>query len=66
MAKKTGRPVVPVRIFNANKVYPPHSFFVYWHPVTIVVGKPMYINERESDDEFKDRVHEWFTKQTER
>jgi 1-acyl-sn-glycerol-3-phosphate acyltransferase len=66
MAKKTGRPVVPVCIFNAHKVYPPHSLLVYWNPITVVVGKPMYMRTDESDDAFRDRVYEWFTKQTER
>lgn len=66
MAKKTGRPVVPVRIFNANKVYPPHSFFAYWQPITVIVGQPMYIKEDESDHAFKTRVHQWFLEQTER
>ena len=66
MAKKTCRPVVPVRIFNVNKVYPPRSFFAYWYPITVVVGEPMYIKEDESEEEFKMRVHQWFLEQTER
>lgn len=66
LAKKTGRPVVPVRIFNVNKVYPPRSFFAYWHPITVVVGEPMFMKENESDEMFKDRVHQWFLEQTER
>jgi 1-acyl-sn-glycerol-3-phosphate acyltransferase len=65
LAKKTGRPVVPVRIFNVQKVYPPQTFFAYWYPITVVVGKPMYMKEDESDEQFKDRVHQWFLEQTE-
>ena len=65
LAKKTGRPVVPVRIFNVNKVYPPRSFFAYWHPITVVVGEPMYLKDDESDETFKNRVHQWFIEQTE-
>lgn len=66
LAKKTGRPVVPVRIFNVQKVYPPHTFFVYWHPITVVVGEPIYMKKDEDDEAFKDRVHQWFVEQVER
>ena len=66
LAKKTGRPVVPVRIFNVQKVYPPRSFFAHWYPITVVVGKPMYMQENEPDELFKDRVRQWFLEQTER
>ena len=65
LAKKTGRPVVPVRIFNLNKVYPPGSFLAYRYPVYVVVGKPMYRQEDESDEAFKDRVYQWFLEQKE-
>lgn len=66
LAKKAERPVVPVKIFDAYKVYPPHTFFAYWYPITVVVGKPMYIKEDETDEAFKDRVHQWFVEQSER
>lgn len=65
LAKKTGRPVVPVRIFNLNKVYPPGSFVAYRYPVYVVIGKPMYMQEGESDEAFKDRVYQWFVEQKE-
>lgn len=60
LAKKTGRSVVPVRIFNANKVYPPDTFLVQWHPITVVVGKPFIYQEGETDEAFKNRVYSWF------
>lgn len=63
LAKKTDCPVVPVRIFNLEKVYPPHTFWVHYYPVKIVVGKPMYIKKDETEELFKQRVHEWFKKQ---
>lgn len=60
IAKKTGRPVVPVLILNAYKVYPPGSFLIHRHPVKVIVGKPFYYQEGEADKEFKDRVRKWF------
>jgi 1-acyl-sn-glycerol-3-phosphate acyltransferase len=63
LAKKTGRPVVPVRIFGVNKVYPPKCFLVYSHPVRVVIGKPFTFHEGESDEEFKNRVYKWFVEQ---
>lgn len=65
LAKKMGRPVVPVRIFNANKVYARDAFWARWHPITVVVGKPLVIAESETDEEFKLRVHRWFVEQKE-
>ena len=65
LAKKTGRPVVPVRIFNANKVYPPDTFWARWHSITVVIGKPFVFQEGEDDAAFKERVYEWFVTQSE-
>ncbi len=63
LARKTSRPVVPVRIFNLNKVYPPGSFLAYCYPVYVVVGKPMSIADGEDDESFKKRVRQWFVEQ---
>lgn len=60
LAKKTGRPVVPVCIIGANIVYPPTSFLVHWHPIRIVVGKPFIYSEHDTDEKFKKRVRDWF------
>lgn len=60
LAKLLKRPVVPVRIFGAHKVYPPKTFLVKYHPITVVVGKPFLMHEGESDQDFKERVYEWF------
>ncbi len=65
LAKKTGRPVIPIRIFNANKVYPPNSFLVHWHQITVVIGKPFIYQEGEKGEIFKQRVYSWFVEQTE-
>lgn len=64
LAKKTNLPVVPVRIFGANKVYPPETFLVNYYPITVVVGPAMFIQEGEDDEAFKNRVYDWFLKQT--
>lgn len=63
LAKKTGRPVVPVRIFGACNAYPRGSFLIHWTPITVVVGEPMYMQPDESDAAFKKRVHAWFVAQ---
>ncbi len=65
LAKRTGRPVVPVRIFGIHKAYPPNTFFMKYHPIKVVIGKPMRMQEGETDNEFKDRVHKWFVMQRE-
>lgn len=65
LAKKTGFPVVPVRMFNLEKAYPPNTFWMHRHPIKVVVGKPMHMQEGETDTEFKDRVHRWFIQQEE-
>lgn len=63
LAKKTGNPVVPVRIFNVHKVYPPDSFLVYRHPVKVVIGPSFTYQDNEGEDAFRDRVHQWFIEQ---
>lgn len=65
LAKKMGRPVVPVRIFNANKVYARDAFWARWHTITLVVGKPLMMGEHETDEAFKQRVYQWFIDQKE-
>ena len=65
LAKKLERPVVPVRIFGANKVYPPKSFLMRWYPIKVVVGKPFVYQEDDTDEAFKQRVYQWFLDQKE-
>lgn len=60
LAKKTGRPIVPVYIENAYKVYPKGTFVVMRHPLHVTVGEPLYMGVDESDEAFKDRVYAWF------
>jgi len=63
LARKTGMPVVPVRIFDVNKAYPPKKFLIRRVPITVVVGKPLFINDDETDNDFRDRVYVWFAQQ---
>jgi 1-acyl-sn-glycerol-3-phosphate acyltransferase len=60
LAKKTGRPVVPVCLHNAGRVYPPGAFMIVHHPIRVIIGSPMKMGQDESDDAFKQRVYAWF------
>lgn len=60
LAKKLNRPIVPVCIMGANKVYPRNSFWVHYHQIKVVVGAPMHYREDDTDETFKQRVYEWF------
>lgn len=60
IAKKLGRPVIPVKIIGVDKVYPPGSFWLRYAPIEIRVGEPMLMQENESDEAFKQRVHQWY------
>lgn len=64
IAKEIQRPVVPVMMFNVNRVYPPGSFLIHYYPIKIVIGKPFVFNTDESLDDFVERVHAWFVGQT--
>jgi len=63
LAKKTGRPVVPVYIHGVNEVYPPDSFFIHFRPITVTVGIPFVYAEHGTDELFKQRVQQWFVEQ---
>ena len=65
LAKKIGRPVVPVCILGIDKAYPPETFWVHWYPITVVVGKPFVYEENDTDESFKNRVYQWFVDQVE-
>jgi 1-acyl-sn-glycerol-3-phosphate acyltransferase len=63
LAKRTGYPVVPVKLINLQKVCPPDTFWLHYYPVHVVIGEPMYQMNDESDEQFKQRVHQWYTEQ---
>ncbi len=65
IAQKIDRPVIPIKIVGVNKVYPPHTFLIYYHPISVIIGKPMHVKPGESDDDFKARVHAWYTQDAE-
>lgn len=65
LAKETGRPVVPIRIFNANKAYPPETFWINPCTIKLVIGEPMMMKEDETNEAFKDRIYAWFLEQKE-
>lgn len=66
LAKKLGRPIVPVYISGVNKAYPPDSLWVYWNKITVIVGKPYTYQANDTDEQFKMRVHNWFVAQSKR
>jgi len=45
LAVKARVPIVPVRIFDSNKVLPKGGRFLRPHPVTIVIGRPRYFDK---------------------
>jgi 1-acyl-sn-glycerol-3-phosphate acyltransferase len=65
IAKKTGRPVVPVCIIGANKAYPPETFWLHLYPITVIVGKPFLYEPHDTDESFKQKVHDWFVQEME-
>jgi 1-acyl-sn-glycerol-3-phosphate acyltransferase len=64
LVRKLGRPVIPVYIQGVDKVYPPHSWWAYPAPITVIVGVPMMPAPEEDDTQFKDRVYRWFLDHT--
>ncbi len=66
LSKMLKRPVVPVYISGANKVYPLDTFWVKYHAIKVVVGKPFVMEKDETDEAFKERVHKWFVEQSEK
>lgn len=60
IAKETKRPVVPVMMYNLGKAYPPRAFFIRSYPITLLIGKPFYFRDDETDEDFVKRVHAWF------
>jgi 1-acyl-sn-glycerol-3-phosphate acyltransferase len=63
IARKTGRPVIPIYMPYNGRVYPPQSFWIYWHKLKAVIGKPFVLQDNETDEAFIARVHGWFEQQ---
>jgi cytidylate kinase len=51
---KTGAPVVPMRIFGAHEAWARGSKKIRLHPITIVVGYPIFFSEAEIAERGKD------------
>jgi 1-acyl-sn-glycerol-3-phosphate acyltransferase len=66
VAKRTKRPVIPVYLPTLAKIYPIYSFYVYSAPLDIIIGKPLYIQDDETESAFTLRVHNWFTTEQEK
>jgi len=64
LAKKLGRPIVPVYIKNAHKVLAKDAFLINnTVSLRLTVGPSFTYGAQESDQTFKQRVHEWFCMQ---
>src|SRR6478752_10490132 len=51
---KTLAPVVPMRIFGAHKAWPRGSKKIRFHPITIVVGHPIFFTQADIAERRKD------------
>lgn len=60
LAKKTGRPVIPVCIKGVNKVYPPTSFLIHSYPIEVIIGPAFKYKQDDTDNAFKQRIYQWF------
>jgi 1-acyl-sn-glycerol-3-phosphate acyltransferase len=63
IARLLQRPVVPIMLKGSGKVYPPKSFLIHEWPLEIVIGQPFIYGVEETDSQFVERVHAWFTSQ---
>ncbi len=63
LAKKTGRPVIPIYLNNPGVNYPIGSFLVHRRPIHIVVGNTYYYQDGDTAEQFTDRVQQWFIKE---
>lgn len=63
LARTSGRPVVPIFMPHNGKIYPPYSFWIYWHPLKVVIGPEFVYAEHDTDETFVRRVHAWFDQQ---
>lgn len=64
LAKKTKRPIVPVYIFGVDYAYPPSDFLISYVPVHMLVGKPIFFEENDTDQTFAAKIVDWYKRQT--
>ncbi len=58
IAKKSGRPVVPICILGGKKVLPEATYIPHAGTIHITFGEPIHFQEGESSSEFMTRVEE--------
>jgi 1-acyl-sn-glycerol-3-phosphate acyltransferase len=51
---KTLAPVMPMRIFGAHEAWPPGGSRLRFHPITVVIGEPMFFSEADVAGKGKD------------
>jgi len=47
LVAKAGVPVIPAKIIGSEKSLPPEAKFPRRHPITIIIGKPLYFTGKE-------------------
>ena len=64
LAKKLGRPVVPVAICGTHKIFPKGKWTIDSRAaeVKLIIGEPFFYKEEYSESEFVAKVQDWFTK----
>lgn len=63
IAKKTGRPVIPIYMPNNGAIYPPGSFLIHWNKIRVIIGTPLYMEADETEDQFTQKIYTWFSQQ---
>lgn len=66
IAKKTHRPLIPIFIKNSDKILPSSTYLIDPRAsiIEITIGKHIYIEEDEGNNEFFARVKEWYLAQS--
>ena len=65
LARQTGRPVVPIYMPNNGAIFGPDDYLTTYHPIVAKVGQSFYLQEEETDEQFVQRVRDWFIQQAE-
>lgn len=66
IARKTNRKVIPVYMPYNYKIFSPGSILAHYHELDIIIGAPFEFKPDESDEQFTDRVKNWFVEQQDR
>jgi 1-acyl-sn-glycerol-3-phosphate acyltransferase len=60
IARRSKRPVIPVVIKNAARVYPPDGWLIKRASLELIVGPAFVLQPAETDEQFCSRVRAWF------